>query len=99
MILTILIIVIILWVIQFFITASINDKNDTRWPNDLEDWIKLTWLPYVLNNLNHIKRINPTPKKTKKSTKKNYSWDSFVDNMNEFKENIIEEENTKNQLN
>jgi hypothetical protein len=50
-------IIIIVYIAQVLISSIINLISDTRIPINLLDFLKLTWLPYVLLNLKEIKRI------------------------------------------
>lgn len=45
---------IILYVIQVIISVSINVFNNTRQPRCFCDFLKLTFLPYVIVNLKKI---------------------------------------------
>lgn len=43
------------YLLNIVICAFINSHNSTRLPRDLVDFLKLTFLPYVLFNLEKIK--------------------------------------------
>ncbi len=52
---TIILYVMVLYLFQVWICAIINLINGTRFPISVFDFIKLTFLPYVIINLNKIK--------------------------------------------
>ena len=44
----IILIIILIWAIQAYISGTINECNSTRTPTGIFDFFRLTFLPYIL---------------------------------------------------